>query len=349
MLRRTFGSVKDSLRRVVGSTGMNTSDPRLMDYVNRAIEELMPEGPGGSWPTTVDRLKFQLTQCKFVLPSDYDRMLYCTVNDVPQQMQSPWFEFVGFGMELLNLVSSPVTNLDRRFEGVIDKDNAATFEDIPDDGNEYVLRVYAQTDERVDGVQPNIVIQGYDANGDWIRSSDGAGGFIDGVSVPINGDTAPYYIQTTQTFSTVTATIKPVTKKNVMVYAQPVALGTATYIGQYAAGDTTPLYRQYSIPGLAFTDNNPTRVVLARCLHKFVPIRTDADFLLISNLPALETMIQAVYYRECNDPDSYAKFKLVAIDILKKESKAYIGLSNQKPLMTISEGAGMRGDALYIL
>ncbi len=344
MLRRTYGSIKDELKRVAGSTGMNTSDSRLMVYVNAATEELMNEG---DWPTIIDRLKFKITSNRIVLPSDYDRMLYCTVGGVPQQMQSPWFEFIGFGLELLTGLATTDGSLYPRFEGVLDKDTTATFQEIPDDKT-YYPRIYAQTDERVNGVRPEIVIQGYDRDGNWIRSPDGSGGFIDGVSIPINGDVAPFWIQSTQSFSRVTATIKPVTKKNVLLYASTSDGATQHYIGQYAASDTTPLYREYSIPGLCHR-NGQEICVIARCRHRFVPITRDADFLLISNLPALKAMMQAVYYAESKDSDEYLKYKTIAISLLKREAKAYIGIQQQKPIMTISEGAGMRSDGIYIL
>ncbi len=347
MLRRNYGSIKADLARVCGSTGMNVADPRLMSYTNRAIEELISEG---DWPTIIDRLKFSITNCTFVLPSDYDRMLYCTVNDIPQQMQSPWYEFVGYGLELLNTVSTPNENsfLDSRLSGVLDKDAVATFRDIPSDGVTRYPRVYGRVDERVAGVRPNIIIQGYDVDGNWITSDDGAGGRRDGVAVEINGDTAPYWIQSTQSFSYVTAISKPITKGNVLLYAATNDGATQDYVGQYAPYDETPFYRQYSIPSLRTNSTQP-RCVLARCRRRFVKITRDADWLLISNLPALENMLQAVYYGQSGDPDNYVKYKLLAIDLLKKESKAYIGLQMQKPLFTVSEAPNVRADGIYIL
>lgn len=347
MLRRNYGAIKNELKRVAGATGMNTSDERLLAYVNVATEELMNEG---DWPTIIDRLRFKITTSRITLPSDYDRMLYCTVSGIPQQMQSPWFEFVGYGLDLLCSTTSSEAALLSRFEGVLDKDNAATFADIPDDdGLIYYPRVYAETDESAGGVRPVINIQGYDADKNWIRTADGAGGFIDGVNIQINGDAAPFWQQSTQTISYVTAITKPVTKKNVRLYASTLDGLTQVYLGQYSPGDTTPFYRQYSVPGISFPTTTTERSVVARCRRRYVPLTKDADFLLISNLPALKAMMQAVYYGEAKDPDGYVKYKLLAIDILRKEAKAYIGLSNQKPLMTISEGAGERSDGIYIL
>lgn len=325
---------------------MLTSDARVMAYANMATEELIQAGNGTLWPCTVDRLKFTLNKCTFVLPSDYDRMLYCTVDGTPLATKSPYYEFVGVGLDLINNMENlPASGYGYIragwYQGVIDKDTAATFQEIPVDGNTYYPRVYGQTDERVDGVRPSIVIQGYDNNGQWIRTSDGGDGFIDGVSIPINGDTAPYYIQSTQAFSYITGTIKPVTKKNVMVYASTVDGSIMWYLAQYAAGDTTPLFRQYSIPQIRFAneDESRTRTVIARCLRRYVPIRSDADFLIISNLPALKAMVQAVYYRDDAEPELSTKYRQMAVQLLREEAKSYIGLSQQKPILTLGEGA----------
>lgn len=351
MLRRTFGALKLPLSRVTGSTGMSTEDVRLKEYVNIAIEELISEF---DFPWVIDRLRFCLTPCKttFVLPSDYDRMLMCTIDGVPAQMQSPWFEFVGYGLDLLNAYSNVPGGFDsiERFEGVLDKEDAAGFNEIPACDGPWYIRVYGTKDERVGGVRPVINIQGYDYENNWIRTSDGAGGFKDGIDVPINGDSAPFWVQVPQSLRYLTATTKPVTKGNVLLFVSNGANTVQHYIGQYAPNDTTPFYRQYSVPALRrFLRPNCHTTILARCRKRFVPITKDADFLLISNLPALQSMVQACYYRDAKDQDSYLQYKTIAVDILKKEAKAYIGLQRMKPFMTVSEGPGVRQDGVYIL
>lgn len=351
MLRRAYGSIKSQIARVTGSTGMSTADPRLLDYVNLATEELCSEF---DFPWVIDRLRFCLTPCKttFVLPSDYDRMLMCTVDGVPATMQSPWFEFIGYGLDLLNAYSNVPGGFDsiERFDGVLDKEDAAGFQEIPCDGGPWYIRVMGTKDERVDGERPVINIQGYDHENNWIRTSDGEGGFKDGIDVPINGDNAPFWVQVPQSLRYLTATTKPVTKGYVLLYVSNSDNTTQHYIGQYAPNDTTPFYRQYSIPSLRrFMRPNCSTTILARCRKRFVPITKDSDFMLISNLPAMQSMVQACYFRDAHDEDSYLRYKAIAVDILKKEAKAYIGLQRMKPFMTVGEGPGVRQDGVYIL
>ncbi len=333
---------------------MNTSDPRVMAYTNQATEELMNEG---DWPSVVDRLRFRIARdkCQFVMPSDYDRMLYCTLDNVPLQMQSPWFEFVAYGMDWLNQTDSEANwNMFPWFQGVLDKDTAVTFEDIPATGGPWYVRVSGTVNEKVDGVRPNIIIQGYDSENNWVRS-EVAGEWIDGISVPINGDSAPFFIQTTQSFRYITGIIKPQTKGYVLLHVADTGAENVEYIGQYAPKDTAPYYRQYSVPNLrqAILQGGGSatcrRTVVARCRKRYVPITDDNDWLLINNLPALKKMVQAVYFSETQDSNNYAIYKAQAVEILQKEAKAYVGLQRQKPLFTFSEGVGIRQEGVYIL
>ena len=110
MIRRTFGSVKADLARVAGAAGQNVSDSQIMYYVNVSTEEFMNEY---DWPAVIDRLRFKVTTGKIVLPGDYERIMMMTLDHVPMQMQSPWFEFVGYGLDLLTEVQQH--DLDRNF------------------------------------------------------------------------------------------------------------------------------------------------------------------------------------------------------------------------------------------
>ena len=357
MIRRTFGSVKLDLARVAGAAGQNVSDSQIMYYVNVATEEFMLEY---DFPALIDRLRFKVTTGKIVLPGDYERIMMMTLDHVPMQMQSPWFEFVGYGLDLLTEVQQH--DLDRNFlrdvQGVLDREDCATFADVP--SGTHTLRVYGQVDERVCGERPNLTLYGYDQYSHWFRSATGnsfecatgnAGtgngeppNYEDGVQVPINGDTDPFYIQTDQGVSEITAVSKPVTRGQVYVYAMP-TVGAGVHIATYAPRETLPVYRRYRIPGL---DEGHTYHVTARCRRRYVPVMKDTDFLLISNLPALKAMIMSVYYLEAGEAEQYAAYKSIAVDILKKEAKAYIGLQRQKPLITVAEGA-LRRDGMYIL
>ena len=344
MIRATYGDLLPSLARIAGASGMNLSDPRVLYYTNLAIQELMDEE---DWPSLVCRMRFKVTSCNINVPSEFDRILMLNINGVPQPMQSPWFEFVGEGPGYLNSAfpTDVVTNqvdqgLLGRLEGVLDREEAATFEDIPSDGTTYYPAIYAG-DISDSGVI--VILQGYDTNGNWIRSNDPINGWQDGVSLTLNGLPNPYAIST-QAFSAITGIQKPVTNSYVSLYCSNGS--SNVFLCQYAPYDTKPYYRRYKIPNLS---KGQTYCIEARLRRRYAPIVKNNDYLLITNLPALTTMVQAVFYREAENLQSYAAYKQLAIEIMKKEMTSYIGKQRQKPLITMNEGMGVRRDGILIL
>lgn len=351
MLRRTLGDVKSDLARIAGAVGMQATDPRVIDLLNIATEEFINEM---DIPSIVDRYNFRVYGGTITLPAPYERILYLKVNDTPIPMQSPWFEFVGYGPSLINEANTNGTDGNqvnglRGLEGVLDRDNVLLFRDIPDPslGETYTLRLETQVDESVDSVLPDsVIIMGTDDNDVQLRSGSG-GVYHDGITFDwVQGSGSTQYAESAQVFKTVTAAIKPVTRMPINVYAVPVGGGDNILVGQWGPNDTKPAYRRYRIPGLS-TDIQYT--VTSRVRQRFVPVENDNDFLQISNLPALRAMIMAVYYFEAGKDDLYAAKKMVAIDLLQKEAKAYRGEQRKKPLITFNEGTGVRRDGRYII
>lgn len=349
MIRLTLADAQPEVSRVAGATGMNTSDPRVLAYLNLAQQELMN---AGDWPSLICRMRFKVNGGKITVPSEFDRILYMNVDGVSIAMQSPWFEFVANGPDLLyaGWNTPPIDYADGQLLGqlwgAIDKEQVVTFEDIPTSNGPYYPIVVGTVNELVAGTRPVIVLQGYDQNNQWIRSPGSSGGWIDGVEIAINGDTPPFTATTTQAFSAITAVIKPATNGYVPVYVSSLAAPTPFFLVTYAPNDINPYYRRYCIRGLSKTQFN---CVLARLRRRYVPALQPNDFLLISNLPALITMTQAIYYREAKDIQSYIAYREIAIKLLQDEASAYIGKQRQKPLITMGEGMGVRLDGNYIL
>ena len=348
MNRFTYGDLQPEIARISGASGMSISDARVMAYTNLATQELMNEW---DWPQLICWMRFKTTSCRINVPSEFDRILSLMVNGVPLPLQSPWFEFVGYGPAFPKVYGAASDYLDQtqlqQLEGVLDKEQVATFEEIPSDGTVYYPTVTCSASELVNGVRPYIIIQGYDQNGIWIRTLDvdGSGDYIDGVQLQLNGDATPFSTSSAQAFSQVTAILKPVTNGAVSLYVTNL-VNNLVFLGQYAPYDTRPFYRRYSIPNLT---NGTTYCILARLRKRYTPIYSTNDFLLIPNLAALSSMVQAVFFREAQNFQLYEQYKAVAVDIMKKEMTAYIGKQAQKPLITVNEGMGVRRDGNYIL
>lgn len=345
MRRLIYSDLKGQLARVAGASGMNVGDARVLVFANMATEELVNEE---DWPQLCVWMKFKTTGCHINIPSEFDRLLGLMVNGVPLPLQSPYFEFVGYGPQWPNIAGSTTSWIDQgvlgAMQGVLDREQVATFQDIPSDGTAYYPTIYCNANELVNGIRPVMTLLGYDNNGRWIRSQNTSGQWIDGVQFALNGDTAPYGVTLTQAFSVITGAIKPVTNGYVSIYVSGKQLNF--FLASYAPYDTNPFFRRYDIPNLS---SGQQYSIACRLRKKFLPIVNDWDYLLIPNLAAMATMIQAIYQREALNFEGYNNFKMAAVDILKKEMKQFVGAARQKPLLTSMEGFGVRRDGVYIL
>lgn len=327
MIRRTLAQAEPELARIAGASGMTVTDARFLRALNRATEELMNEG---DWPGVVDRYRFWAYGGCITLPGDLERVLHAGVDGYPIEMRSPWYEYVQGGPGILDENSGS--------DILLDRGEACTFRDVPSAGLK--LKVACDVDERVSGARPKILINGYGDNGRYLRSSIG-GEQADGIEVELNGDTSPNSITTSINVVAVESVIKPVTKGYVSLYATD---GTTDYhLATYAPRETTPSYRRYLVP---FVANDASATVVARCRRRFYPLVAKNDFLIISNLPALESMIMAQHKRETDDLGAYAALKGVAVNLLRKEAETYRG-KDRRPAITFAAGASI-GDVPYV-
>lgn len=306
MVRRLYRDVKAQLARIAGTTGFALNDARFLGMLNTATEELMNEG---DWPGVVDRYKFAAYEGTVSLPGDLDRVMGIAKDYTPVEMRSPWFEFEQGGPG----PQDAFTGLDV----LLDRGEAATFRDIPNTGGPWTLRITAdQIDERVDGARPKIRVLGYKTNGDWVRT-EVDGEMIDGAEFEIKGDASPYYVDSDFTWAHIEAVIKPVTKGFVRLW---ITDGTDTLnIAQYAPRETLPSYRRYFLPNVS---SDEASNILLRCRRRFVPVTGDNDFLIISNIAALECMMLAVQGRATDNTQKYVSNKALAVELLKKEARA---------------------------
>jgi hypothetical protein len=353
VIKRNYSDVKAELARVCGAAGMVVSDARLLTNTNLAIEELINEL---DHPLFYDRLRFVVHDGKITLPYPYERAVGIKLNEQPIVLQSPWFEFVGYGWDLLTGWSESAQRFDESrlgpgyLTGALDRDDVVFFKDIPavSLGVQYILRLRTTTDERISSNMPaDVIVQGYDGNGDWIRSQNNAGDWIDGVTFVWTADGSFQVANSAQVFSSVVNVTKPVTRQPIDCYMIGTTGSTGEIqIGRWGATETHPQYRRYFVRGLP---NDRTYCVDARVRRRYLPIVADGDFLLVSNLPALKEMVMAIYKRDADDFGNYQAHKETCKALLMTETKSYIGLQRQRPVVTMADGTGVRQDGLYIV
>jgi hypothetical protein len=318
---------------------MSVTDPRFIERLNLCQQELMDEIDG--LPGVVDRWLFRVNRTTglVALPYTLDRLMQATVDGIPDMITSPWFEFVQYGPGLqddYDTQGNPVRNwtLD-----IFDRGEMPVVTPIPDAINgvlgPWVLRVYAAVDENVGGVPPEMNVQGLDADGLIIRTTDGTNS-DDYTGVNMDIDFAVPYTQGTQQFTKITSVVKPVTRGYVKLTAFNGSVEVE--LSNYAYNETAPSYRHYYIPRiLAAPCLNTQAVILGRCHRRFVPVSEDNDPLIISNINALSCMFIAQWKRTAGDYAAYEEMKTQAIDILRKEAMAYLG-KTKLPAMSVQKG-----------
>lgn len=336
MIRRTFGQIKAELARVAGSSGMSMNDVRVREIFNEATEELMNEG---DWPGVVDRYQFRIRNGHIILPYFLDRIMGVAVNNTAYSLRSPWYEFVEYGPGTQNQCNW--------IDAVIDRDETAIQVPMPC-GTAWSLYTVCEVDERVANVRPTLIVQGRNGANRIVRTYAGTA-WMDGETLELNGDTDPFTFAGTALFSEITNVIKPETNGYVELWGTN---GTSNeLLASYAPDETNPSYHAYFLPTLSreidccclpCNDDNPERyaTVLVRGRKRFIPVNSDNDPCIISNIPAMKAMFMAIQWKQTNNFESYAAYKATAVDIMKKEAAGYRGRT-KTPTLTFGRGASL--------
>ena len=323
-------------------TGMSLTDPRFIERLNQAQMEIINLD---DWPGVVDRwhLLFDETTGELVLPYYLDRLLQITVDRVPSQIMSPWAEFVNYGVGPQDdtlLAGDNGQNLRPRtwYSDCLDRGEVVSRFPVPPTGGPWFLRCYATVDEEVAGENPVINLQGF-KDKKVIRSlTDGTSGdWYNGENLEI--DIGVPYTETTHSFDSLSAVVKPETNGYVRITATD---GTSEItLSDYAPVETTPSYRNYFIAQLwRRTQGVCNRVVLARARRRFVPVAENDDVLIISNINALKCGMIALWKRDAGNLEEYAFYKQQAVDLLNKESSVYRGKA-RTPAISFTRGFGI--------
>jgi hypothetical protein len=133
---------------------------------------------------------------------------------------------------------------------------------------------------------------------------------------------------TANAFRSIDAINKSPTKGWVRVYAVDPTTGAEYCIAILAPDETLPQYRRYAIPGHE-REEGVTVTVLAK--RKFIPVITDDDDLIVTNLGALKMMAIAIEKEENNNLDEAMKYEEKAVELLREELKEVEGANIGRP------------------
>jgi hypothetical protein len=285
MVKLRFSDALEELALAAGvcaTVNGGGTNPAVLQLTNEAGRRLARRGHALG---TVQRYRINVTSSQITWPRQVTTIEAVAFCDQPGVVRNEWFEFLGQGPGLLDCNSC-------LWHTLVDRDPACCFNDITPGKKDRQLRVYADVQEAADAY---ITLEGYDENGNWIRTKDAAGAWQNGEKVLISS-AAPTLSQKKFTF--LTAVSKPATNGNVRVYEYDSAtLANVQVIGFYEPDETNPIYRRSLLPGVmqgsSCNDCDQRQVTVAVKLT-YIPVRNDSDWLMIANIDALKLAIQAI-------------------------------------------------------
>lgn len=300
--------------------------PRIADFANQAIWELMLAAPENGWSDGWAKLVINLpcTDDYITLPPEYSRLVNIDVCRVPIPVMNEWAEVMEAG---IGLQSPCVGRYGCGLQAAFERANVPTAVDMPSSG--HYVRVYC-TDAR-DVNKRILFLDAKDSQNNGIYSTD-IGNQINGFPLVF---AQPF---TTSAFivTSFSAVQKDVTYGDIVLKAVNATTGEETFLSRYTPQQTNPVFRRYYLQAACSwtTDISSTtpraRQVTCMARYEYRPASQPTDLLLISNFPALMAKCEAIRLSRLDNPTALqmaAAKHAGAIRLLNKELATYHGIS----------------------
>jgi len=315
-MRLTLGQVKAS--RIPKWLGICADDPRLVQWVNEATQRLLHRG---LWWGTYASYRICIDNGCLTWPRQIAAIETMAVCGLPVQIRNEWFEYLqaGPGLQVCDNGNCNSGLYGSCRNQMYDRGMVVTFADII--GVNKKVKVYI---DNANDASKKILIQGFDENGNWILTNNGA---TQGEEVTL----AASPVTTTNFFSSITGIQKEETLGNVRIYEYDTDLTTQRALGIYEPTETLPSYRRSFINGLVFPasdDDDETceqKTVTVMAKLEFIPVAVDQDYLIIGNINAIKLAAKAMQLEENNQLEESTRNFAIAIDLLDKELDHYLG------------------------
>lgn len=281
-MKLTFGTIKSSAAKVLN---MNSSDPRVLDVVNRACERLLYDA--GKSVDTVFRFVTCVRDGCLTWPRDVETIEAWEKCGCVGTVRNHFYEFLGYGPGGMSATSGYGGQL-------VDRGNAVAFDDVLGTGKK--LAIYADGTEAAGAF---VLVRYYDGNANKVYTTV-SGTVIEGerILIPAAGG---YTLSASECMAGgLYEIIKPVTKKPIRLYEYDVALATYRALGYYEPDETLPTYRRSLIPCLAGGSGGgcETKRVTVMAKRRFIPATGDDSVLIISHADAVRLACQAIKKEE---------------------------------------------------
>lgn len=311
-MRLNVASIKAS--RIPGTLGLCNTDPRLLAWLNEAQPMLLDTG---RWWGAIKRAQFCVSSSCFILPREIDSLEQLAICGQPIGIVSNWYAFTqnlarvsecGSCSSSSSCCSSGCGGSPCSCGHLYAEDHGTSVSFNTTKGANKVIRFYPSN--AVD-VGKKIVVQGYDSNNIWVRTTyDGA--VRDGEQITL----AMPFVDTTTVWypGSPTGIIKEATSYLVRMYSYDTATTLLVLLAEYQPDETLPSYRTFFIPGFdsmrcggctADAGGSTRRTITAIVKLAHVPLVNDTDWLLFENLNAYKAAMMAMKAREDGDEGKF--------------------------------------------
>ncbi len=313
-MKVTFGDIKGTAAKVLN---MNSSDPRVLAYVNRACERLLYDA--GKSVDTLVRYTVCVTDGCITWPREIETIEAWATCKLPGMVRNQWYEFLGYG-------PGQMSSTDGSGRQLIDRGNAVAFDDVI--GTNKRLAVWA---DAVEATGLKLLVRYYDSNANKVYSIiDGS--WDEGQQITIAPGTYAYSSSLVMAGG-LYEVIKPVTKKPIRLYEYDVSANTYRALAMYEPDETLPTYRRSLIPCLASTTEGcSTTKVTVLAKRRLIPAVNDNSVLIISNQDAIRLGCQALKKEEdVGIADAEPLWKM-AIRCLDRQMRHWTGDGVSSPI-----------------
>lgn len=321
---------------VAEALNQNQNSARVLRYINRGQEELLNKA---RWVGTTIKYRVCTDSGFITWPRELATIEAMSTHGVPSILKNGWYEFLEYGADFRSQYAGGQwtdgwINLKQKVG--VDQGEAIAFAQIPNTGNPMKLKVYARAAE---ASSARILLQFYDPSGNYIRTNDGANGWVDGEYVAINATTPATTINTVGSWVGVQ---KPITNDVVRITALDTVTNFETLLAVYAWNETNPSYRQTNIenlcPGVCsstqvsgsgLSNPCPTSVCVVG-KQRFIPAQQPTDYMMLQSISAIVAMSLSVYKRLNNQKTESVEYEQLATQILDDELASWIGYGAQQ-------------------
>lgn len=311
-MRLTLADCRPTIARVLNVV---STDASVVDYLNEATQRLLNKG---KWVGSYMRYRICVNNRCITWPRQIETIETVSISGNPAPVNNAWFEFYPNGPGSVTTTCSSGDCSSYGKIGLFDRMNACAFDDIVWSGNAKKIRVVSDLNETAG---TTILLQGYDKNGQWIRSVVG-GSYIDGEYVAVGTGGA----DSANNFSALTGVQKTVTNGNVRLYELDTVTADLRALAVYEPDETRPDYRRSLLTGLPSCDEDDCKTsveVMAKL--KFIPVVNDTDWVMLGNLPALKLEVMAIKKEERNLMEEAIVYSAKAVELLREELKQWMG------------------------